>query len=492
MNSLLLNVICVFAIANTNPNAERAQQSLDALYKNYAAPNTCLLHENYPSDQNNKATYLASEEQAKRHNEYSYLWPYSGTFSAVNALLESTGNKKYKKLLENKVLPGLEEYFDTRREPFAYSSYISNQPLSDRFYDDNVWLGIDFTDSYRMTKKQAYLEKAELIWEFILSGKDEVLGGGIYWCEQKKESKNTCSNAPGAVFALKLFQATQDSTYLKQGKELYEWTKKNLEDPTDHLYFDNIALNKKIGRAKFAYNSGQMMQAAALLYQITKQKNYLEEQNPVLACTCFLNGHKLLQELQQGHNFDIVVLCSQMEDMSSIEFMMELRKLEHKPLLMLFDEGRRKNSSALRMEDSGSCCCVERMELKNLLRELYRMPGQQWQRTEQQCQQLYHSWGIRIPDINCSYLTSAVGVVYGTSQKLAIRKEILQAVSEQYGVSVSAVDSGIRRMIDQLEAKPAEGWTQFKAESGFEAEKPTTGKLIYAIKRYLIQQKSRE
>ena len=253
--------------------------------------------------------------------------------------------------------------------------------------------------------------------------------------------------------------------------------------------------NRKAARGVDNERTADVLQVALASYdrkELRVQKNYLEEQNPVLACTCFLNGHKLLQELQQGHNFDIVVLCSQMEDMSSIEFMMELRKLEHKPLLMLFDEGRRKNSSALRMEDSGSCCCVERMELKNLLRELYRMPGQQWQRTEQQCQQLYHSWGIRIPDINCSYLTSAVGVVYGTSQKLAIRKEILQAVSEQYGVSVSAVDSGIRRMIDQLEAKPAEGWTQFKAESGFEAEKPTTGKLIYAIKRYLIQQKSRE
>ncbi len=87
------------------------------------------------------------------------------------------------------------------------------------------------------------------------------------------------------LFALKLFQATQDSIYLKQGKELYEWTKKNLEDPKDHLYFDNIALNKKIGRAKFAYNSGQMMQAAALLYQITKQRNYLEDaQNIAEAC----------------------------------------------------------------------------------------------------------------------------------------------------------------------------------------------------------------
>ena len=83
------------------------------------------------------------------------------------------------------------------------------------------------------------------------------------------------------------------SSYFRQLKtDLFEtrervirMTKKNLEDPTDHLYFDNIALNKKIGRAKFAYNSGQMMQAAALLYQITKQKNYLEDaQNIAEAC----------------------------------------------------------------------------------------------------------------------------------------------------------------------------------------------------------------
>lgn len=93
-------------------------------------------------------------------------------------------------------------------------------------------------------------------------------------------------------------------------------------------------------------------------------------------------------------------------------------------------------------------------ELKNLLWELYRLPGRQSQRMERKCQELYEGWGIQLPDVNCNYLSCAVGVVYGTSQKLAIRKEILQAVSEQYDVSVSAVDSGIRRMIDQLEAKP--------------------------------------
>ncbi len=223
-------------------------------------------------------------------NLYSYLWPYSGTFSAVNALMEATkDNKKdfgnYRKLLDEKVLPGLAEYFDTRRTPEAYASYIKDAPLSDRFYDDNVWLGIDFTDVYLMTRQESYLQSAKLIWKFIESGMDDRLGGGIYWCEQKKESKNTCSNAPGSVFALKLFKATQDSAYLEKGKGLYEWTKAALQDTTDYLYFDNMRLDGEIGRAKFAYNSGQMMQSATLLHQLTGNEQYLKDAQ-ALAAAC--------------------------------------------------------------------------------------------------------------------------------------------------------------------------------------------------------------
>lgn len=289
----LLNILCAASLvgcastkeAESNVNLERAQQTLDSLYLNYSVAHTSLLRENYPFNENQKVTYLASEDQANIPNQYSYLWPYSGTFSAVNALLEATHDEKYQKLLDNQVLPGLEEYFDIKRTPNAYSSYIRTAPTSDRFYDDNVWLGIDYTDTYQATKQKKYLDKAQLIWEFIESGTDSLLGGGIYWCEQKKESKNTCSNAPGSVFALKLFKATNDSTYFKKGKELYEWTQKNLQDSTDYLYFDNVRLDGKIGRAKFAYNSGQMMQSAAILYQLTKDPVYLKDaQDIAKAC----------------------------------------------------------------------------------------------------------------------------------------------------------------------------------------------------------------
>lgn len=265
------------ATTPANINLERAQTTLDSLYTHYSADSTNLLRETYPFNDKYSATYLASEEQANVPNAYSYLWPFSGTFSAVNVLLETSKDNKYKELLDSKVLSGLEKYFDTTRTPYAYSSYISDAPQSDRFYDDNVWLGIDFTDIYMFTKEEAYLKKAKLIWDFVISGCDDKLGGGIYWCEQKKESKNTCSNAPGAVFALKLFKATNDSTYFSQGKTLYHWTKDNLQDSTDYLYFDNIALNGNIGKAKYAYNSGQMIQAASLLYNLTNDKQYLTD-----------------------------------------------------------------------------------------------------------------------------------------------------------------------------------------------------------------------
>lgn len=238
--------------------------------------------------------------------------------------------------------------------------------------------------------------------------------------------------------------------------------------------------------------TAKMLQIALGSYdrkELRVQKNYLQEQNIALECTCFQRGSHLLEELHQGRKFDVVILCSQLEDMSGLEFLMNIRGMEPKPNVVLFDEGRRQNSSAICMESGDGFCYVGHTELKNLLRELYRMPGRQGQRMERKCQELYESWGIQLPDVNCSYLTYAVGVVYGTSQKLAIRKEILQAVGEQYDVSVSAVDSGIRRMVDQLEAKPAAGWLTFKQESGFAEEKPTTGKLIYAIKNHLQRQK---
>lgn len=253
-------------------------QLIDSLYRSEERP--LLFNETYPFNPNNVASYTVSQDTIRK-KRVAYLWPTSGVFSGVVALLHQTGDKRYKKILDNQILPGLDMYFDAKRQPACYQSYLNDEGNSDRFYDDNVWLVIDFAEAYNITKDKNYLKKAELVWKFVISGWDEKLDGGIYWCEQKKGGKNTCSNAPSVVAAAKLYELTENKYYLEWAQKIYKWTKLNLQDTTDYLYLDNINLEKRIDKRKFAYNSGQMLQGAALLYKITGETNYLTDANNI-------------------------------------------------------------------------------------------------------------------------------------------------------------------------------------------------------------------
>lgn len=272
-----------------------AEVTLDSIYQHYGIQETQLLRENYPFNEAYQASYLAEDQPEQQSNPYSYLWPFSGSLSAQVARYELEKDPQVLADIERKVLPGLDEYYD-RRQPHGYASYIQSAPTSDRFYDDNVWLGIDFTDLYLQSGKQAYLDKAEEIWRFVASGMDDKLGGGIYWYEQQKTSKNTCSNAPGAVFLVKLYQATGSERYLEQAKSLYRWTKEHLQDPEDHLYYDNINLSGDVDKKKYPYNSGQMLQAAVLLYQETQDQQYLKEAQQIAE-----SGHQFFFHTPEEH-----------------------------------------------------------------------------------------------------------------------------------------------------------------------------------------------
>jgi uncharacterized protein YneR len=269
MKSITAILIMLLMISGFKKNPDnidliRAKSTLQQIFTLYKAGADNLLIEYYP-------------DKPTANKRVAFLWPTSGVFSGVTALLKATGDKQFRQILDKNVLPGLEQYYDSLRNPFCYQSYIASAGPSDRYYDDNIWLALDFCDLYMLTHEKKYLDKALGLWQFIMSGWDDQLGGGIYWCEQKKQSKNTCSNAPASVLAFKLFEATNDSTYFNRGLLIYNWTKTNLQDSTDHLYFDNKSLDGKISRRKYTYNSGQMLQASAILNKLTGKKEYLDE-----------------------------------------------------------------------------------------------------------------------------------------------------------------------------------------------------------------------
>ena len=110
-------------------------------------------------------------------------------------------------------------------------------------------------------------------------------------------------------------------------------------------------------------NTDRTLQIALGSYdrkELRVQKNYIQEQCAGSECTCFQNGSRLLEQLQQGRRFDAVILCSQLEDMSGLELLTELRTTEARPPVLMIDEARRQNSSILCPESgeglSEACC----------------------------------------------------------------------------------------------------------------------------------------
>ena len=281
-------LFCLTSAVGKTPGNTRYLSIADSILSNVLnlyQTNDGLLTETYPVNPDQKITYLAGGTQQNGTLKASFLWPYSGMMSGCVALYKATGNKKYKKILEKRILPGMEQYWDNSRLPACYQSYPTKYGQHGRYYDDNIWIALDYCDYYQLTHKPASLEKTVALYQYIYSGWSDEMGGGIFWCEQQKEAKHTCSNAPSTVLGVKLYRLTKDAKYLEKAKETYAWTKKHLCDPTDHLYWDNINLKGKVSKEKYAYNSGQMIQAGVLLYEETGDEQYLRDARQTAAGT---------------------------------------------------------------------------------------------------------------------------------------------------------------------------------------------------------------
>ncbi|MDB5157823.1 MAG: glycoside hydrolase family 76 [Mucilaginibacter sp.] len=227
--------------------------------------------------------YYVELDPAKRENkngylrEYTYLWSYCAMYQATNEIekLEPQAN------LMAPMLKLMYRYYSPAAPKPGFTDYIMALKPGERYYDDNEWIGITALDAYSRTKKQSDLALGKAMYDFIMSGHDQVLGGGIYWKEGDLSSKNTCSNGPGALVALQMYQATKNKAYLDTAIKIVKWTDAKLQTP-EKLYWDNIRTKDGgVNKGILSYNTGTPLEAYVYLYEITKDKKYLDEANAI-------------------------------------------------------------------------------------------------------------------------------------------------------------------------------------------------------------------
>ncbi|MEU2201499.1 glycoside hydrolase family 76 protein [Isoptericola sp. NPDC019482] len=268
----------------TSPRTQqaRAVASYEAMQEHlYVHDGSGLYRERYPS---------GAEDRP-----YSYEWPFSQAHVAtldLTGMPGQAGRSFADDLADLSV--GQERFWNadggTTGLP-AYDSY-ARAPYGDGgdiFYDDNEWVALAKVQQHLATGDRAALERAEEIFELVVSGwdtdPDHPAPGGVFWTQAPwSTDRNTVSTMPGAQLATRLYMLTGEERYLDWAERMVGWTDEHLLAPNG-LYWDNVKLDGSIDRTQWSYNQGVPVGTYTLLYEATGEERYLEKAEAIAAAS---------------------------------------------------------------------------------------------------------------------------------------------------------------------------------------------------------------
>ena len=205
---------------------------------------------------------------------YDFMWA-NGVQLSVLVAAAQRDPKKYRTALYD-FSDGLQKYYWDPQAPVpGFNAWCSGPGGTDKYYDDNAWVAISYTEAYGSTHDPIFLQRARATQHFVLSGWDDAVGGGIYW-KLDHQGKATCVNAPAAVAALRLNYLTGDKDQLAWATKIRAWLNGTLQDK-DGLYWDNINLKGRVEKTKWSYNTALMIQADLWLYALQHRRADLVE-----------------------------------------------------------------------------------------------------------------------------------------------------------------------------------------------------------------------
>jgi mannose/cellobiose epimerase-like protein (N-acyl-D-glucosamine 2-epimerase family) len=207
-----------------------------------------------------------------------YVWLQSVMFANLVAAARHEPETYGPRL--DKYFTALDSYWDAKVKIPGYEAAPTLGNGNDKYYDDNAWLVIAFLEAYETNHDPRYLQRADETLQFVLSGWDDEIGGGIWWHQNHKEgTKNACSNGPAAVGCLRLarFRKREEAQALvDRSRQIVNWTIGALQ-ADDGLFDDRkVVATGEVKRGKLTYNSALMLRALLGLYRATGDKECLE------------------------------------------------------------------------------------------------------------------------------------------------------------------------------------------------------------------------
>jgi len=181
--------------------------------------------------------------------------------------------------------------------------------LINHFYDDMEWMALALLRACQLhtTLNRQYYSQVVTLFNDIVGGWDDVDGGGIHWNKNISgdgAGKNSCSNGPALILAARLYQHTQEETYLDWARRIYEYMRDHNRFP-DGVVKDTPQNDNH--EVTFSYNQGTWVGGLLELYKITGEEVYRQTATDLLDLLLFgkwYSPHGIMNERQNYNQAD--------------------------------------------------------------------------------------------------------------------------------------------------------------------------------------------
>jgi predicted alpha-1,6-mannanase (GH76 family) len=151
--------------------------------------------------------------------------------------------------------------------------------MYNEYNDDIAWAVIAFSRAHLITGSANYRNVAQSNFDgmFARGWDTNFFGGGIWWRQSDRQSKNACIQGPAAIAACYLYQITGDVGYLQKAQMIHAWNRAVLFNPSSGSVYDNIGTNGVVDTVALTYNQGTFIGSANFLYRATGLPQYYQD-----------------------------------------------------------------------------------------------------------------------------------------------------------------------------------------------------------------------
>jgi predicted alpha-1,6-mannanase (GH76 family) len=228
------------------------------------------------ADASDGSAALAANLQADEALEATLLsfWSQSQGYLVANpGSTTETGYWNFAQAWDT-VLDGVQRHGGARFTGTLVTFYDAQDAIgwSRDYYDDENWMSLALIRAYDLTSDATYLAQAESLYADIMTAWDTTCCGttpGGLWWDKAHTQKATASNAGPVITGARLYERTNDASYLAFAQQAYAYWAANMVDPTTYQVTDNITSAGVKQAWKFTYDQGLMLGAAVELAHAT-------------------------------------------------------------------------------------------------------------------------------------------------------------------------------------------------------------------------------